>query len=133
MVENSDQRRFGSGRWAILCVELTNSVVSSANIESHARIVLQNSFSVPLIRISGEIMETLAKTGTDVFRPARRCEKANYLKLQPSRKNFDDIETALMKTIQRIEDSVTVKKILQVCLPVSLRWIRSHTAGGPPT
>ena len=35
---------------------LTNSVVSSANIESHARIVLQKFIQRELIRISGEII-----------------------------------------------------------------------------
>src|SRR4029077_15018957 len=35
---------------------LTNSVVSSANIEAHARIVLQKFIQRELIRISGEII-----------------------------------------------------------------------------
>src|SRR6186997_2443071 len=56
--------------------KLTNAVVSSANIEAHSRIVLQKFIQRELIRISGEII----------------------------RSAYEDINTVLVKTIQRIED-----------------------------
>ncbi|MEP7250864.1 MAG: DnaB-like helicase N-terminal domain-containing protein, partial [Ginsengibacter sp.] len=47
--------------------KLTNAVVSSANIETHARIVLQKFIQRELIRISGEIIGDAYEDSTDVF------------------------------------------------------------------
>lgn len=47
--------------------KLTNSVVSSANIEAHSRIVLQKFIQRELIRISGEIIGDAYEDSTDVF------------------------------------------------------------------
>ena len=47
--------------------KLTNSVVSSANIEAHSRIVLQKFIQRELIRISGEIISDAYEDSTDVF------------------------------------------------------------------
>ncbi|MCK7557704.1 hypothetical protein MKQ70_22935 [Chitinophaga sedimenti] len=46
---------------------LTNMVVSSANIEAHARIVLQKFIQRELIRISGEILSESYEDTADVF------------------------------------------------------------------
>jgi replicative DNA helicase len=47
--------------------KLTNTVVSSANIETHSRIVLQKFIQRELIRISGEIIGDAYEDSTDVF------------------------------------------------------------------
>ena len=47
--------------------KLTNAVVSSANIEAHARIVVQKFIQRELIRISGEIIGEAYEDSTDVF------------------------------------------------------------------
>ena len=47
--------------------KLTNSVVSSANIDAHSRIVLQKFIQRELIRISGEIIGDAYEDTTDVF------------------------------------------------------------------
>src|SRR6266536_1350582 len=47
--------------------KLTNTVVSSANIEAHARIILQKFIQRELIRISGEIIGDAYEDSTDVF------------------------------------------------------------------
>jgi len=47
--------------------KLTNMVVSSANIEAHARIVLQKFIQRELIRISGEIISEAYEDSADVF------------------------------------------------------------------
>jgi len=91
------------GPYAI--TKLTNSVVSTANIEAHARIILQKFIQRELIRISGEIIGDAYEDSTDVFDLLDDSESKmfnitnNYLK-----KNFDDIDTVLAKTITRIED-----------------------------
>ena len=47
--------------------KLTNTVVSSATIDAHARIVLQKFIQRELIRISGEIIGDAYEDSTDVF------------------------------------------------------------------
>jgi replicative DNA helicase len=47
--------------------KLTNAVVSSANIDAHARIILQKFIQRELIRISGEIIGDAYEDSTDVF------------------------------------------------------------------
>jgi replicative DNA helicase len=85
--------------------KLTNSVVSSANIEAHSRIVLQKFIQRELIRISGEIIGDAYEDSTDVFDMLDEAEgKLFEITNNHLRKNFDDIETVIVKTIQRIED-----------------------------
>ena len=85
--------------------KLTNSVFSSAHIESHAHIILQKFIQRELIRFSGEIIRDAYEDSTDAFDLLDNAESKlfeiinNYL-----RKNFNDINTVLVKTIHRIED-----------------------------
>ena len=85
--------------------KLTNAVVSSANIEAHARIVLQKFIQRELIRISGEIIGEAYEDSTDVFDMLDMAEgKLFEITNNHLRKNFDDIATVLTKTITRIEE-----------------------------
>ncbi len=85
--------------------KLTNAVVSSANIEAHSRIVLQKFIQRELIRISGEIIGDAYEDTTDVFDLLDDAESKLFeITNSHLRKNFDDINTVLVKTIQRIED-----------------------------
>jgi replicative DNA helicase len=85
--------------------KLTNSVVSSANIETHARIILQKFIQRELIRISGEIIGDAYEDSTDVFDLLDDAESKLFeITNNHLRKNFDSIDTILVKTIQRIED-----------------------------
>jgi replicative DNA helicase len=85
--------------------KLTNAVVSSANIEAHARIILQKFIQRELIRISGEIIGDAYEDSTDVFDLLDDAEtKLFEITNNHLRKNFDSIDTVLVKTIQRIED-----------------------------
>jgi replicative DNA helicase len=84
---------------------LTNAVVSSANIDAHSRIVLQKFIQRELIRISGEIIGDAYEDSTDVFDLLDDAESKLFeITNSHLRKNFDDINTVLVKTIQRIED-----------------------------
>src|SRR5687767_2597032 len=84
---------------------LTNAVVSSANIEAHARIILQKFIQRELIRISGEIIGDAYEDTTDVFDMLDDAEtKLFEITNNHLRKNFDSIDSVLVKTIQRIED-----------------------------
>lgn len=85
--------------------KLTNAVVSSANIETHSRIILQKFIQRDLIRISGEIISDAYEDSTDVFDLLDEAESKLFdITNNHLRKNFDSIDTVLVKTIQRIED-----------------------------
>ncbi len=85
--------------------KLTNSVVSSANIETHARIVLQKFIQRELIRISGEIIGEAYEDSTDVFDLLDDAESKLFeITNNHLRKDYASIDTVLVKTIQRIED-----------------------------
>ena len=85
--------------------KLTNAVVSSAHIEAHSRIVLQKFIQRELIRASGEIIGDAYEDSTDVFDLLDDAEtKLFEITNNHLRKNFDTIDSVLVKTIQRIED-----------------------------
>ena len=84
---------------------LTNTVVSTANIEAHSRIILQKFIQRELIRISGEIISDSYEDSTDVFDLLDDAESKLFeITNNHLRKNFDPIDRVLVKTIQRIED-----------------------------
>ncbi len=90
---------------AYYVTKLTNAVVSSANIEAHARIILQKFIQRELIRISGEIIGDAFEDTTDVFDLLDDAESKLFeITNNHLRKNFDTIDSVLVKTIQRIED-----------------------------
>src|ERR1700748_2756283 len=90
---------------AYYVTKLTNSVVSSAHIETHARIILQKFIQRELIRISGEIIGDAYEDSTDVFDLLDDAESKLFeITNNHLRKNFDTIDSVLVKTIQRIED-----------------------------
>src|SRR6187551_3411660 len=85
--------------------KLTNAVVSSAHIETHARIILQKFIQRELIRVSGEIIGDAYEDSTDVFDLLDDAESKLFeITSNHLRKNFDTIDSVLVKTIQRIED-----------------------------
>lgn len=90
---------------AYYVTRLTNAVVSSANIEAHSRIILQKFIQRELIRISGEIIGDAYEDSTDVFDLLDDAESKLFeITNNHLRKNFDTIDSVLVKTIQRIED-----------------------------
>src|SRR5215210_5290912 len=119
------------GPYAI--TKLTNAVVSTANIEAHARIILQKFIQRELIRISGEIIGDAYEDSTDVFDLLDESESKmfnitnNYLK-----KNFDDIGTVLVKTIQRIDDLRNKQEDISG-VPTGFPTIDRVTYGWQPT
>src|ERR1700753_72423 len=90
---------------AYYVTRLTNAVVSAANIEAHSRIVLQKFIQRELIRISGEIIGDAYEDSTDVFDLLDDAESKLFeITNNHLRKNFDSIDSVLVKAIQRIED-----------------------------
>ena len=70
-----------------------------------ARIILQKFIQRELIRISGEIIGDAYEDSTDVFDLLDDAESKLFeITNNHLRKNFDTIDSVLVKTIQRIED-----------------------------
>lgn len=85
--------------------KLTNAVVSAANIESHARIILQKFIQRELIRISGEIITDAYEDSTDIFELLDDAEgKLFEITNQHLRSTIQPIDSVLVDTIRRIED-----------------------------
>lgn len=90
---------------AYYVTKLTNAVVSAANIEAHARIILQKFIQRELIRISGEIIGDAYEDSTDVFDLLDVAESKLFeITNNNLRKNFETIDSVLVNTIKRIED-----------------------------
>jgi replicative DNA helicase len=113
--------------------KLTNAVVSTANIEAHARIILQKFIQRELIRISGEIIGDAYEDSTDVFDLLDESETKmfnitnNYLK-----KNYEDIGNALARAINRI-DELRIKKEDISGVPSGFASLDRVTYGWQPT
>lgn len=83
---------------------LTNMVASTANMEAHARIVLQKFIQRELIRISGEIIKEAFEDSTDVFDLMDTAERKLYeITDTHLRKNYTNIGDVLKQTLERIE------------------------------
>lgn len=86
--------------------KITQSVVTSSHVVSHARIVMQKYIQRELIRISGEIMTDSFEDKTDVFELLDKAEQDlfeignSYLK-----KDSESIKDILVRTLDEIEES----------------------------
>src|SRR6476619_3664557 len=118
---------------AYYVTKLTNAVVSSAHIEAHARIILQKFIQRELIRISGEIIGDAYEDSTDVFDLLDDAEtKLFEITNNHLRKNFDTIDSVLVKTIQRIEDLRHKNKDISG-VPSGFKTLDRITYGWQPT
>lgn len=91
------------GAYAI--TKLTNAVVSSANIETHSRIILQKFIQRELIRIGGEIVNAAFDPGADVFDLLDQSE-ANLLAIGTNylQSGVSTLASVLTKTVTRINE-----------------------------
>lgn len=90
---------------AFYITKLTNTVVSSAHIESHARIILQKFIQRELIKISSEIIGDAYEDSTDVFDLLDSAEtKLFEISNNHLRRDYVDIGNVLVNTLKRIED-----------------------------
>ena len=113
--------------------KLTNSVVSTANIEAHARIVVQKFIQRELIRISGEIIGEAYEDSTDVFDMLDLAESKLFeITNSHLKRNFDSIDTVLVNTIKRIEDMRNRKDDI-TGVPTGFESLDKLTYGWQPT
>lgn len=89
---------------------LTMNIVSSAHVESHARIVMEKFIQRELIRISGEIIGNAYEDSTDVFDLLDKAESSLYeITDNHLRKNFTSLKDVLVRTVQEIEEAKNKK------------------------
>ncbi len=113
--------------------KLTNSVVSTANIETHARIILQKFVQRELIRISGEILGDAYEDSTDVFDLMDEAEDKifqitnNFLKT-----DYREMSSALAQAITRIDELRSKKEDISG-VPSGFASMDRVTYGWQPT
>ncbi len=86
--------------------QLTNRVASAANIEFHARIILQKFIQRELIRISSEITKEAYEDTTDVFELLDKAEQ-NLFSIGENnlRSKIQDIRTLISKAKRQVEEA----------------------------
>lgn len=89
---------------AFYVTKLTNSVVSTAALEQHARIVLEKFMMREIIRIGGEMVGMGYEDSADVFDVLDQTEK-NVFAISNSflKKDFEKLENVGAKVITRID------------------------------
>lgn len=89
---------------AYYITQLTNKVASSANIEFHAKILVQKYIQRELIRISGEIGKEAFEDTADAFVMLDEAEKKLFtIKNDTIKKNYDSIDDLIHKAIKQVE------------------------------
>jgi replicative DNA helicase len=93
---------------AYYITELTNRVASAANIEYHARIIIQKFIQRELIRISTEIITSAYEDTTDVLDLLDKAEKNLFdiaqNNLRRDSRKMDDILRETLKEIEALKD-----------------------------
>ncbi len=91
---------------AYFLTKLTMSVLSSAHVEAHARLVMEKFIQRELIRISGSVISEAYEDSTDVFDLLDKAESGLYeITDKHLRKNFKSLQEVLVKTIEEIDES----------------------------
>ncbi len=95
---------------AYYITQLTSRIASAANIEYHARIILQKYIQRELIRISGETIRDAYEDNEDVLSLLDRAEK-NLFEISEGniRRNFEDMQSLISKPIKEIEVAANQK------------------------
>lgn len=112
---------------------LTMNVVSSAHVESHARIVMEKFIQRELIRLSSEIISNAYEDSTDVFDLLDKAESNLYeITDNHLRKNFTSLKDVLVRTVQEIEEAKDKKDDL-TGVPTGFRDLDKLTSGWQKT
>ncbi|RLD88127.1 MAG: replicative DNA helicase, partial [Bacteroidetes bacterium] len=85
---------------------LTSRIASAANIEFHARILLQKHIQRELITISTEIINDAYEDTTDVFNLLDKAEQNLFAVSETNlRRNFEDMPSLIQQAIKDIESA----------------------------
>ncbi|OSZ78665.1 replicative DNA helicase [Chitinophagaceae bacterium IBVUCB1] len=107
-LRKSDELEIIGGAYYL--TRLTMSVVSSAHVEAHARIVMEKFIQRELIRISGQVIGDAYEDSTDVFDLLDKAESNLYeITDKHLRKNFTSLKDVLVRTVHEIEEAKNKK------------------------
>ena len=91
---------------AYYLTRLTMSVLTSAHVEAHARIVMEKFIQRELIRISGSVISDAYEDSTDVFDLLDKAESGLYeITDKHLRKNFKSLREVLVTTMNEIDEA----------------------------
>lgn len=108
---------------------LTTSVLTSAHVEAHARIVMEKFVQRELIRLSGNIIADAYEDSTDVFDLLDKAESNLYeITDKHLRKNFKSLNEVLATTIKEIEEAKERNEDV-TGVPTGYRHLDQVTAG----
>lgn len=126
-LRKSDELELVGG--AYFLTKLTMSVISSAHVEAHARIVMEKFIQRELIRISGEVIADAYEDSSDVFDLLDKAESSLYeITDKHLRKNFMSLGDVLVQTVQEIEEAKKNKEDV-TGVPTGFRLLDRLTSG----
>lgn len=109
------------------------SVLSSAHVEAHARIVMEKFIQRELIRISGAVIGEAYEDSTDVFDLLDKAESGLYeITDKHLRKNFKSLKDVMVRTVQEIEENMKKTDDL-TGVPSGFKALDNLTAGWQKT
>jgi len=85
--------------------ELTSKVSSAANIEYHARVVIEMAIKRELIKVASEIHNDAYEDTTDVFHLLDKTESSLFEISEANiRKNYDNMQSLMAQAISELEE-----------------------------
>lgn len=112
---------------------LTNTVVSSANVEAHARIILQKYMQRELIRISAETLNDCYNDESDVFDIMDKAGSELFnISSGHLKKDFKPISTEYKRELKELKERM-IKKEDITGVPSGFRTLDAITYGWQPT
>ena len=112
---------------------LTNSVVSAANVEAHARIILQKYMQRELIRIGAEIVNDAYEDTSDVFDSLDRAEAQLFnISTGHLKRNFQAMRIVYEKVLSMIMERMVNKQEI-TGVPSGFPSMDRITKGWQPT
>ncbi|MEO5600108.1 MAG: DnaB-like helicase N-terminal domain-containing protein, partial [Cyclobacteriaceae bacterium] len=89
---------------AYIIAELTAKVSSAANIEYHARVVIEMAIKRELIHIASQIQHDAYEDTTDVFELLDKTEQSVFqISDSNLRKNYDNMRNLMARAIQELQ------------------------------
>ena len=114
---------------AYYLTRLTMSVVSSAHVEAHARIVMEKFIQRELIRISGMVISDAYEDSTDVFDLLDKAESNLYeITDKHLRKNFKSLKEVMVTTVREIEEAKNKQEDV-TGVPTGFKMLDKLTSG----
>ncbi|GHN02763.1 replicative DNA helicase [Cytophagales bacterium WSM2-2] len=90
---------------AFYIAELTSKVSSAANIEYHARIIIEMAIKRDLIQIASQIHHDAYEDTTDVFDLLDKTEQSIFqISDSNLRKNYDNMKSLMYRAIQELQE-----------------------------